>query len=105
MAKFQRNPYAFFRDARDVSRSEVLWEVAGECGANVDALRACYDDGGALAGISRDTELMKELSVEGSPTYVLNQGRQKLYGNLGYKVIEANVEELLHRPAEGASWC
>lgn len=96
---------AFFRDARDISSSDVLWAVATECGANVDALRAHFADGSALAALSRDTELMKELSVEGSPTYVLNEGRQKLYGNLGYKVIEANVEELLHRPAEGASWC
>jgi hypothetical protein len=36
---------------------------------------------------------------------VLIHGRQKLYGNLGYKVIEANVEEVLRRPAAAGSWC
>ena len=46
-----------------------------------------------------------EHRIDGSPTYLLNQGRQKLYGNVGYKIIEANVEEVLRRPAEAASWC
>ena len=46
-----------------------------------------------------------QIRLDGSPTYLLNQGRQKLYGNVGYKIIEANVEEVLRRPAEAASWC
>jgi predicted DsbA family dithiol-disulfide isomerase len=96
---------AFFRDARDISHAETLWAIAAECGLPVDDLTTYFDDGRALAGVCRDAELMKELGIEGSPTYVLNDGRQKLYGNLGYKVIEANVEELLHQPTEGASWC
>ncbi len=33
------------------------------------------------------------------------QGRQKLYGNLGYRIIEANVQEILSRPEHQASWC
>jgi hypothetical protein len=31
---------------------------------------------------------------------------QLLYGNVGYRIIEANVRELLHNPLHGeASWC
>jgi predicted DsbA family dithiol-disulfide isomerase len=50
---------------------------------------------------------MKVYGVQGSPTYVFNDGRQLLYGNVGYRIIEANVRELLSAPpAEGApSWC
>jgi hypothetical protein len=40
-----------------------------------------------------------------SPTFVLNEERQKLYGNFGYRVIEASVHELLAEPGERASWC
>ena len=41
-----------------------------------------------------------------SPTFILNEGRQKLYGNVGYRVIEANLQELLKSPdASQASWC
>ena len=43
--------------------------------------------------------------VQGSPTFVLNQGRQKLFGNVGYRVIAANIEELLHDNAGQLSWC
>ena len=63
------------------------------------------DSGLALANECRDAELSHEFKIEGSPTYLLNHGRQKLYGNLGYKVIEANGEEVLRRPQHAASWC
>ena len=38
--------------------------------------------------------------------FQMNDGRQKLYGNVGYGVIEANIKELLRSPVAGtASWC
>ena len=36
---------------------------------------------------------------------LINEGRQKLYGNVGYRVIEANIEELLTDNTDRASWC
>jgi len=46
------------------------------------------------------------VGVRGSPTLLLNQGRQKLYGNVGYGVIEATIQELLREPDAGeVSWC
>jgi len=36
---------------------------------------------------------------------VFNEGRQVLTGNVGYRVIEANVRELLHTLANQSSWC
>jgi hypothetical protein len=37
---------------------------------------------------------------------VLNQGRQKLYGNIGFWLIEANVQGLMRTPgSDDASWC
>ena len=36
----------------------------------------------------------------------MNEGRQRLFGNVGYRVLEANVNELLRNDAAGvASWC
>jgi predicted DsbA family dithiol-disulfide isomerase len=56
--------------------------------------------------VSADYELARELGVDVSPTLVLNQGRQRLNGNVGYRVIEANFKELLREPHAGqASWC
>jgi len=96
---------AFFRDARDVARLDVLLELADELGLPRDALVRRIEDGRAAAAMFRDVELRDRYRIEGSPTYVLNRGRQKLYGNLGYKILEANVQEALQRPTDRASWC
>ena len=46
------------------------------------------------------------MRIEGSPSFVLNEGRQKLYGNVGFRIIEANIQELLRAPGgDQASWC
>jgi len=43
--------------------------------------------------------------VSVSPTLIFNEGRQRLNGNVGYRVIEANIRELLHNPPGEESWC
>jgi predicted DsbA family dithiol-disulfide isomerase len=96
---------AFFRDGRDISRIDVLLDLAVGLDLPADQIERRLDDGRAMAAMCRDSQLGDELKVDGSPTYVLNQGRQKLYGNVGYKIIEANVEEILRRPDDAASWC
>lgn len=35
----------------------------------------------------------------------LNEGRQILFGNVGYRVLQANIEELIKNPEVEASWC
>jgi protein-disulfide isomerase len=52
-----------------------------------------------------DYQEAKKLSLKGSPSYIIDNGRQTLYGNVGYRVLLANVEELLNNPQEEASWC
>lgn len=74
---------------------------------NIDraALKETLDDGSAMAALSRDQRSAGELGVKGSPTWLLNGGRQILYGNVGYRILNANIEELARRPATEASWC
>ena len=83
----------------------VLFEIAKEMQLPLDKIKQVLDDGTALAEMSRDIELRDEFKVEGSPTYILNEGRQKLYGNVGYRIIEANLLEIIKQPAMEASWC
>lgn len=97
---------AFFRDARDVATRAVQWELAEELGLPRDALAACMDDGRAVAALFEDSDAQQRNKIEGSPSFVFNDGRQKLYGNVGYRVIEANVQELLRAPDQSlATWC
>jgi predicted DsbA family dithiol-disulfide isomerase len=96
---------AFFQHGRDISRREVVLDVVQKAGVSRDAVEDKLGSGAALAGLCRDIELRDRRKIEGSPTFYLNQGRQKLYGNVGYRVISANVRELLERPPGQASWC
>lgn len=96
---------AFFQQAQDVSQFACLLDIAEQLDLPRDDVLVRMNRGEAMAAMCRDSELCSEYRVEGSPTYILNEGRQKLYGNVGYKIIEANVEEVLHRPEQQASWC
>jgi predicted DsbA family dithiol-disulfide isomerase len=96
---------AFFRDARDVGEVAILREIVSELGLDTEAIDRMFASGAAMAALSEDAKIGERFRVEGSPTYVLNEGRQKLYGNVGYKVIEANVLELIEAPEGRASWC
>ena len=96
---------AFFERARDISDRDVLFDVLGQAGVPTDAIGAKLKSGEAMAEMCRDIELRDEHKIEGSPTYYLNQGRQKLYGNVGYRVVSANLRELLEQPEQQASWC
>lgn len=96
---------AFFERALDISNRDVLLDVLDRVGLPTDAIEAKLRSGEAMAELCRDIELRDEHKIEGSPTYYLNQGRQKLYGNVGYRVVSANLRELLEQPRQQASWC
>ena len=97
---------AFFEQARDISDRNVLLDVLRHAGIPLAVIEAKLKSGEAIAEVCRDIELRDELKIEGSPTYYLNRGRQKLYGNVGYRVVSANLRELLEGPGQQqASWC
>ena len=97
---------AFFEDGRDIARWDVQWEVGQRNGAAPAHAEALIHDGSAFAALAADYREAEAMRIEGSPSLVLNRGRQKLYGNVGFKVIEANITELLReRTPDQASWC
>ncbi len=97
---------AFFRDNRDVSSLQVLNEIAVEHNLPVAVINELLSSGEAMAALCGDVELKDQQNIEGSPTFLLNEGRQKLYGNVGYRILEANIQEVLELGLKpGASWC
>lgn len=96
---------AFFARAEDVSVRRVQLEVAEGLDLRVADIEDHLDKGTALACVSSDMKLASEQGIAVSPTLVLNEGRQTLKGNVSYRVIEANVSELLSRREVGQSWC
>ena len=96
----------FFEQCADVADWRVLSDALEQVGVRPEDVRRTIDCGVAHADLEADTRDKAELHVQGSPTLILNEGRQKLYGNVGYGLIEANIEELLRSPEAGAaSWC
>lgn len=96
---------AFFRDNLNIGKLPVLYDLAESMQLPVELIRRQIDNGEAFAALCADNEMRETHKLDGSPTYLLNEGRQKLYGNVGYRIIEANIEELLQRPQNMASWC
>ena len=96
---------AFFTKLANVSDRKVQFALAEELGLPISAIQEQIDSGEAYAQFSKDFDLVKEHTVSVSPTLIFNEGRQRLNGNVGYRVIEANIRELLHNPPGEESWC
>jgi hypothetical protein len=71
----------------------------------INDIERLLNNGSAIASLISDIDNKERFKLEGSPSYIMNEGRQKLYGNVGYRVIEANVIELLETGEKQASWC
>jgi predicted DsbA family dithiol-disulfide isomerase len=97
---------AFFAEAKDISDWRVQREIAETAGLDPATIEASLRSGEAAMRLDRDMQLCQKLNIAGSPTFVMNDGRQVLYGNVGAHLIEANVDELFRAPrGDEASWC
>jgi predicted DsbA family dithiol-disulfide isomerase len=96
---------AFFTQLANISDRQIQFEIAKKLDLPLTAIQAQIDSGAAYAQLSKDFDLVKEHNVTVSPTLIFNEGRQRLNGNVGYRVIEANIRELLHNPPGEQSWC
>jgi len=95
----------FFRDMQNIAERTCQEGIAADLSLPLAAIRRQIDSGAAHAALCADFDAKEKHLVEGSPTFLLHEGRQKLFGNVGYRVIEANIHELLADPGERASWC
>jgi predicted DsbA family dithiol-disulfide isomerase len=105
-ASLQAMRTAFFRDARDIGQWSVQCQIGEQVGVDIARIEGLIHDGSAYASLASDYDAAASMNIQGSPTVVLNDGRQKLYGNVGYRILEANIQELLRSPTSSqASWC
>lgn len=96
---------AFFTQAVNICDRAIQFQIAEELGLPVASIQEQIDSGEAYAQLSQDLDLVKEYNVTVSPTMVFNEGRQRLNGNVGYRIIEANIRELIETPPGEQSWC
>ena len=96
---------AFFRDLVDIANYNAQMEIAEKLELPLQKIEEVIKNGTAFAALEGDLQLKQKYGVTGSPSLVLNEGRQIIYGNVRYRVIEANIQELLIQPDNQASWC
>ncbi len=96
---------AFFLRAQDISARSLQLAVAEELGLPIAEIEQHLGSGLAAARLSHDLRSAAEQGIKVSPTLTFDDGRQILRGNVGYRVIEANLQELLERGEAQHSWC
>jgi predicted DsbA family dithiol-disulfide isomerase len=96
---------AFFAENIDISRNDELFAIVENTLRSADQVNRLLESGQAHAALAQDLKDAADIGVRSSPTLTFNEGRQTLAGNVGYRVLEANIRELLHTPADQLSWC
>ena len=86
---------AFYINAQNISKNEVLENIAQTQGLHIPSLKQAINDGNAMAALMNDYQMAKTKNLQGSPTFILDNGRQTLFGNVNYRVLKANIESLL----------
>ena len=96
---------AFFQELVDISDQSSLLAIAEALDLPRDKIQDRIHKGDAHSILADDLTTAREQSIQVSPTLVFNEGRQKLAGNVGYRIIEANIRELRTHPPDEYSWC
>ncbi len=86
---------AYFVEARDISRPEVLLEIVARVGLPVDAAREVIEKRTFKAAVDEDWKLSRQIGVTGVPTFVAGR-----YGVVGAQPYEA-LEELVRKAGPG----
>lgn len=95
---------AFFEQAMDIANWSAQAEISKRIGFRFDRVLEKIETGEAIAALTADYDQARSLAVQGSPTFILNEGRQRLFGNIGYGILAANIKELLSH-AENTDPC
>lgn len=95
----------FFADNQDVCQRAAQLELAEALHIPRAGVERLLDNGLALAALWEDHNLRDELKIQGSPTYVFDGGRARLYGNFPWGVLHATVTELVAGLRPGCSTC
>jgi predicted DsbA family dithiol-disulfide isomerase len=82
---------AYFVDARDISRPEVLLEIAEQVGLSRKAAREVLEKRTFKEAVDADWALSREYGITGVPTFVA--GRFGVVGAQPYEALEALVQK------------
>ncbi len=96
---------SFFVDAQNIGDLKEIYSIANNQHLDLQKIKHAISCGEAMASLMCDYQNAKDYGIKGSPCFVMNEGRQILFGNVGYRVLHTNIEELLKQSNNEASWC
>ncbi|MFD2177552.1 DsbA family oxidoreductase [Veronia pacifica] len=88
---------AFFRDGRNIGDFNVLTDLLTEYQLSSKSLLSCITNGYALGATVAEFRQAENDKVPGSPTWMLDNDRYRLFGNVEASVIIATVDTLLSK--------
>lgn len=94
---------AFYRDARDVTKAEILADIAAENGLDRSPFLTALESDQMRDAIKQDFSLTQSLGVQGFPTLCIGYGEQLHMLSNGYasaEVIEERFRQLLSEAAQ-----
>jgi predicted DsbA family dithiol-disulfide isomerase len=86
---------AYFVEARDISRPEVLLDVAKQVGLSADGAREVLERRTFKDAVDADWELSRRYGITGVPTFVA--GRHGVVGAQPYEALEELVRKAAPR--------
>ena len=96
---------AFFQRGEDIATLDVLKALLAEQNLPMNAILEYWESGQAMAKMYEDFQRAQHYQITVSPAWVFNEGRQRLIGNVGYRVVEGNLKELLNSEPLPQVWC
>ena len=96
---------AFFVEAIDIAKVESIRNIIEEKKFSLSVIEKEISNGKAYAMLSSNMRYASDHAISVSPTLTFNEDRQRLSGNVGYRIIEANMKELIENPELKQSWC
>lgn len=95
----------FFEDNKDISRRRVQLDLADRLKLSTSSMAALLDNGEALALVWEAHHERESRQIQGSPTWELDSGRCRMYGNFHVRALHATIESLLESDCEGGTPC
>lgn len=92
-AKYIR--HAFFAEGKDIGSSDVIEMVLAALDFDLDKIKNKLQTGEAHQALWADQLEREKQQLKGSPSYILDGGRQILFGNVSQPILDANIRELV----------
>lgn len=85
---------AFYADGRDVTRHELLTELAASLGVDRETFQAAFESDTTKEKTMAHFQMARKMDVRGFPSIILQQGEQHQFLTKGYRTLAELLPEI-----------